>query len=281
MKTRLHWLQTLLIFTLIPSIGFSQNFEKHGHRGARGNYPENTIPAFLFAIEQGVTTLELDVVISKDNKVIVSHDHWMSYKLCLDSLDRPIDSSSEKKHAIYKMNFDEVVLYNCGIKQKDSFPDQVSLPVHKPLLKDVIAICERYCREKKLPPVTYNIEIKSDITLENHFHPDVKNYVESVLTVLKDFNLADRIIIQSFDLRVLKCLHDKQINLKLSLLVDSKQEVMSVIHQLGFSPDYYSPNVNFVTADLIDQLHKKNIKIIPWTVNSASEIKRLNEMGVD
>ncbi len=73
---------------LIATAAFAQyipKFDIQGHRGARGLRPENTIPAFLMALDSGVTTLELDIAITKDKQIIVSHEPWMSAAICLDS----------------------------------------------------------------------------------------------------------------------------------------------------------------------------------------------------
>ena len=93
-------------------------FDIQGHRGARGLMPENTIPAFLMALDSGVTTLELDVVITKDKQVVVSHEPWMSASICFDSEGRVYTEKEEKKFNIYQMTYEEVRQFNCGIKNK-------------------------------------------------------------------------------------------------------------------------------------------------------------------
>ena len=78
---------------LIATAAFAQyipKFDIQGHRGARGLRPENTIPAFLMALDSGVTTLELDIAITKDKQIIVSHEPWMSAAICLDSAGNSI-----------------------------------------------------------------------------------------------------------------------------------------------------------------------------------------------
>ena len=99
--------QSLLAQVYIPK------FDIQGHRGARGLKPENTVPAFLMALDSGVTTIELDVVITKDKQVVVSHEPWMSSEICLDPTGNVIPRKEELKHNIYQMNYDDVKQYDC------------------------------------------------------------------------------------------------------------------------------------------------------------------------
>src|SRR5689334_22127389 len=100
-----------LSFSLLMNDSFSQlptpKFDVQGHRGARGLMPENTIPAFEAALDSGVTTLEMDLTVTKDKQVVVSHDHWMSADFCLDPSGKEIKGRDEKKFNIYKMRSEE------------------------------------------------------------------------------------------------------------------------------------------------------------------------------
>jgi glycerophosphoryl diester phosphodiesterase len=101
MKTTL-----LFICLLFATSAFAQTsptFEIEGHRGARGLLPENTIPSFKKALEYGVKTIELDVVVSRDNKLVVSHEPWFSSVISLDAKGNPIPADKQKEHNIYKM----------------------------------------------------------------------------------------------------------------------------------------------------------------------------------
>ncbi|HNP07845.1 MAG TPA: glycerophosphodiester phosphodiesterase family protein, partial [Cyclobacteriaceae bacterium] len=90
---------------MVPSIGFTQKklptFDVQGHRGARGLMPENTIPAFITALDSGVTTVEMDLAITKDGQIIVSHEPWMSSAICLDSSGNAYTKKEEKDFNIY------------------------------------------------------------------------------------------------------------------------------------------------------------------------------------
>src|SRR3989337_2955132 len=100
-------------------------FDLQGHRGARGLRPENTIPAFVYAIDSGVTTIELDLVITKDNQIIVSHEPWMSASICLQPDGSQISGSEEKSFNIYKMDYAQIQQFDCGSKGNEKFPEQI------------------------------------------------------------------------------------------------------------------------------------------------------------
>src|SRR5258708_36076366 len=89
-------------------------FDVQGHRGARGLMPENTIPAFLLALDSGVTTLEMDLAITKDKQVVVSHEPWMSAAYCLDPAGKEIKEKDEKKYNIFQMGYEQLKLWDCG-----------------------------------------------------------------------------------------------------------------------------------------------------------------------
>src|SRR6478735_11680051 len=82
-------------------------FDVQGHRGARGLRPENTIPAFLLALDSGVNTLEMDLAVTSDNQLIVSHEPWLSSEICLDASGNPIPKKDERKHNIYHMTYEQ------------------------------------------------------------------------------------------------------------------------------------------------------------------------------
>jgi glycerophosphoryl diester phosphodiesterase len=113
--------------------GMVGGFDLQGHRGCRGLMPENTIPAMLKAIDLGVTTLEMDVVITKDNKVVVSHEPWMEKEITTKPDGSFINTTVESmEFNIYKMNYDEVVKYDVGMKPHPRFPNQQKMKVVKP-----------------------------------------------------------------------------------------------------------------------------------------------------
>jgi len=265
-----------------------EGFDLQGHRGARGLAPENTMPAFRRALEIGVTTLELDVVISRDGHVVVSHEPWMSSTICQTPSGKPIAESEEREHRIYKMEYDQVAKYNCGARSHPRFPEQTLQSAPKPLLRDVIERAEAYVAAHDRGPVFYNVETKIRPAWEGEFTPPPDPFARAVIAVLRETGVAPRAIIQSFDPRTLEVVHRLDPAVRIALLIgqETNQGLRPNLKRLSFRPDIYSPAHPLVDADLIDAARQigeteKNLLVIPWTVNEKSDMRRLIDLGVD
>lgn len=266
----------------MTSSAISKEFDKQGHRGCRGLMPENTIPAMLKAIDLGVTTLEMDVVISKDKKVIVSHDLYFNENITTTPEGKSLTKTEAAKRLIYTMTYDSIAKYDVGMKPYPAFPQQQKIAVHKPLLADLLDNCEAYAKEKGTT-IRYNIEIKSKPGNDGIKHPPVEEYVDLAMTVINAKKIASQTTIQSFDTRALQAVHRKYPNVITALLIEGndKRSLDVQLQQLGFTPSIYSPHFSLVTPSLLQQCHQREIKVIPWTVNTIEEIKKQKQMGVD
>jgi len=269
-------------------------FDVQGHRGARGLMPENTIPAFLLALDSGVTTLEMDLAITNDKQVIVSHDPWMNAAFCLDPSGKEIKEKDEKKYNIYQMTYDQVKEWDCGSKGNSNFPEQNKIKASKPLLADVIVASENHIKNFTKYEVDYNIEIKSAVEGDKKFHPKPEEFSDLVHDLIDQYLPWDRVIIQSFDMRVLKYWHQKYPNVRLALLIENLNESSENLHELGFFPDIYSPDYHLLDKNEVKHLHAltptrilnskqkvRSMRVIPWTVNDEKEMTELKAMGVD
>jgi glycerophosphoryl diester phosphodiesterase len=273
----------LLIGTVLTVHGqiYNPKFDVQGHRGARGLMPENTIPAFLLALDTGVTTLEMDVAITKDNQVVLSHEGWMASEICLDPSGKPILKKDEKKHNIYQMTYQQVSAYDCGLKVNERFPAQQKVHASKPLLSDVILTVENYIKNNNLYEVDYNIEIKSEKESDGKFHPKPQEYSDLVYELVNQYLPLDRIVIQSFDFRVLKYWHEKYPLVRLAALVENLNTIDENIAALGFVPAIYSPEYKLLDKGEIRRCHQLRMRVIPWTVNDPAEMEELKAWGVD
>ncbi|MBS1599832.1 MAG: glycerophosphodiester phosphodiesterase [Bacteroidetes bacterium] len=258
-------------------------FDKEGHRGCRGLMPENTIPAMIKAIEIGVTTLEMDALITKDKKVIISHDPFFNHEITTKEDGTYIDAKDEKNYVIYKMDYAETQKFDVGLKPNPQFPAQQKMAVHKPLLSDLIDSVEQFCKAQKKPLPFYNIETKSLATTDNIYHPEPEEFVKLLMDVIVAKKIISRVIIQSFDPRTLQIVDQKYPMVKTSLLIVGydKRTLDAQLDQLGFTPTIYSPEQNLVVDSLLDKCHMRGMKVIPWTVDDKSRIERLKKMGVD
>lgn len=264
-------------------LGSEADFDNQGHRGCRGLMPENTIPAMLNAINLGVTTLEMDVCISKDKKVYLSHEAFFNHEITTKPDGGFIDEKDEKSFNMYQMNYADIVKYDVGMKPHPRFPDQQKMKAVKPLLSDMFKAVKEDMLTRRRPMPFYNIETKSLPETDNKYHPAPAEFVELLMKEIKDNQVEDFVIIQSFDFRTLQYLHKHYPNIKTAMLVEaiSKSSFRKQIKDIGFTPTIYSPEAIMVISALIKDCHDLNMKIIPWTVNDKEKIKELKKMGVD
>ena len=265
-------------------------FDKQGHRGCRGLMPENTVPAMITALGLGVTTLEMDMVITKDKQVILSHEPFFNHEISSflstgTYATRYIDveEEKEKSYNIYKMTFAETQQYDVGLKPHPRFPQQQKIPTQKPRLADVFDSVKNYMLTAKRPFPFYNIETKTNPATDNIYHPAPAEFVELLMAVIKEKQLEDYVIIQSFDFRTLQYLHQHYPAIKTAMLIEDydRRTLEEQIKALGFIPTIYSPAYILATDATIKKCHAQNIKIIPWTVNDKKVIETLKALGVD
>jgi glycerophosphoryl diester phosphodiesterase len=258
-------------------------FDKQGHRGCRGLMPENTIPAMLKAIEQGVTTLEMDIVFTKDKVAILSHEPFFNHEITTKPDGTFIEEKEERKYNIYQLSFDETQRYDVGLKPHPRFANRPSIKATKPSLASLIDSVENYLAANHLPKVFYNIETKTNPLTDNIYHPTPEEFVDRLMEVIKSKGIENRVIIQSFDFRTLQILHKKYPAIKTAMLIEDydKRRLEAQLTSLGFIPTIYSPAHELVAKALVDACHEKHIKIIPWTVNDIKTINQLKQLGVD
>lgn len=260
-----------------------RSIDWQGHRGCRGLYPENTIQAMLKAIDLGVSTLELDVVITKDKQVILSHEPFMSAEISTNPEGKSITASEEKTYNIYQLDYAAIQTWDVGLKPHPRFPQQEKTPANKPLLTDVIDAVEAYTRMHNIPPVQYNIETKSDPEGDDIFHPKPAEFVSLLLDVIQGKGIATRTIIQSFDVRTIQLVHTQYPELKTAFLVEetSAKKLKTQLNALGFIPTIFSPAYQFVDQKLVNSCRRKGMHVIVWTVNTLPEMQKMLHLGVD
>jgi len=259
----------------------TERFDWQGHRGARGLRPENTIPAFLKALEFPVTTLELDVVISRDSQVVVSHEPWMSHHICQTLEGKPVTREQEDSLLLFKLPYQVIQRYDCGGRGNEAFPEQEAVSVAKPTLEAVVEAVQAYCRSNDRELPDFNIEIKSKPEWDGVKTPEPAAFARLVLGEVRELGIADRSCIQSFDVRSLQAVHRQAPEITTALLVANPGGIDSNLEELGYVPEIYSPYYKLVSANVVDTVHDRGMRIIPWTVNEVEEMEALIEMGVD
>lgn len=284
MRTFTIFIVTFLIAACTTEESF-RTFDLQGHRGARGLLPENTIPSFLIAIDHGVDTIEFDLVVTQDRQILISHEPWFHHHISTKPDGTPITEEEQLEYNIFKMTYEETQEFDVGIRGHVNYPNQEPMEVTKPLMRDAIRAIEAYSEEIGHPPVWYNIETKSNPNQYGEFYPYPDEYAELLYEELKilhqEFDLFDRINIQSFDPATLIEFRKLNDQIAQAILVSTDEPIQTYLDRLGYTPEIWSPNFRYVTPEIVEEAHDRGMQVIPWTINTVDEMKRQLEMGVD
>ena len=278
-------------------------FDLQGHRGARGLAPENTLAGFAEALSIGVTTLELDVGVSRDGVVVVSHNRRLSADLTRDGSGAWL---REPTPALFSLSLAEIATYDVGridpaSRYAQRFADQIAVDGSPmPTLAAVFALAERAGNRD----VRFNIETKispleADLTLP----PEA--FVEAVLAVVRAGGVESRVTIQSFDWRTLRIVQARAPGMVTSYL-SARQRWLDNIRagEAGPSPwtagldvDDHGGNVAALVAAAggrvwapfhrevdgakIKDAHDRGLAVKVWTVNDVDRMNQLIDLGVD
>lgn len=261
-----------------------RHFEIQGHRGCRGLMPENTIAGFLKAIDLGVDTLELDVVVSKDRKLVVSHEPHFNPDISTAPNGKLLKSQQETN--LFEMDYEEIRRFDVGQKGNPNFPEQSKVKSHKPLLSEVFQVISDYQSSQNSRPVSFNIEIKS---LADEYHktqPPAKEFVDLLLAEIDNALNVNSFTLQSFDFNVLRYLNlirenSKRYHISVLIEPEDNNEIDFNLEKLGFKPDIWSPNFKVLSLEKVEYLHGLGIKVIPWTVNTEAEMDKIYAYGCD
>ena len=255
-------------------------FEIQAHRGARSFFPENTIQAFCKAADLGVRVVELDLVVSKDHEIVVSHDPWLSGPHCSDPHGNPL-SPEDRQQYLYDMAYRDIATYDCGLPHP-SFTLQQRIVSSKPLLSMVFTRVDAWMASLGMEGrMIYNLEIKSWPDKDGIFHPAPDCYAALVVRLVEASGLSDRVRIQSFDYRVVREAWKLNPQLCYGLLIEESQNMDQVLRTLGFLPHYVNPHFALVDCTLAEYLHAQSIRMIPWTVNRKEDMLAMKHRGAD
>lgn len=259
-------------------------FYRVGHRGTRGLMPENTIPSFKKALEDGANTIEFDVHITRDSQVVIYHDASFNpdYTTMPDGSDIP--KAARNRYTFYQMDYADIRKFIIGEKPYPAFPQQQRLKTYAPLMTEMIDSIEAFTRHSRKAPAIYLLEIKSGASSDGREQPDPETYMRIMMAALKPYlkALSGRLIIQSFDMRPLQILHRDYPAIPLGFLTgDKKATLDGNLQALGFDPAFYNPEFHLVNPGFLQQCHARGMKVLPWTVEELEDMARLKDMGVD
>lgn len=272
--TIIHLVQTSCTPEKLPSV--------QAHRGGAAIYPENTISAMIHAASIGIPILEMDMQVTRDSQVVVSHDAYLNASKILKPDGSKIPADSDKFYAIYKMTYDSLKRYDAGLHPNPDFPNRKNVRCPIPRISDLIDSVESYTKHKGIPPMQYNIEIKSSPEKDGIYTPDYKTFADLCIKELLRKKLGSRLLVQCFDPRTLNYVHEAYPDIRLSYLVEGKGiDFSSFMAQLNFTPQVISPDHKIVNDDFVEKAHRKKMSVIPWTVDDKKEVLRLKKLGVD
>ncbi len=253
------------VLCLAVVTGMAAEIKVHGHRGARAMFPENTIPAFEYAIEAGADVLEMDVAVTSDNVLVISHDPHLNPEIC---------QGPRPGALIHNLTLQQVRQYDCGAKKNPRFATQHPIPGTRiPTLDEVLSLSPRGSFE-------YNIETKS---FPDHpeYTPAPDVFARWMLDTIRKHKLESRVIVQSFDFRTLHAMRRLAPDIRLSALYEGTPRSFVEIAREAGPAQIISPDFHLVTKEQVKSAHGAGLQVVPWTVNEPDDWDRLIDAGVD
>jgi glycerophosphoryl diester phosphodiesterase len=258
-----------------------------GHRGARALFPENTIEGFLAASALGVTAFELDVALTVDGVVVVSHDPVLNPDITRDASGAWLTESGP---AIHRLSDAALRGYDVGRIRPGSrlsrlFPDQLPQDGARiPTLAAVLAA---------MPDARFTIEVKTDPV-----HPDrtatPQDLADATLSVIDAAGAVGRVIVEAFDWRVQRHVRRVRPDIRLAWLTTADTVRNAALWWDGIGAGgsvaaavaaeggpIWAPDHRDLTAASVDEAHARGLLVLPWTVNEPADMSRLILWGVD
>ncbi|MES2631948.1 MAG: glycerophosphodiester phosphodiesterase [Pseudomonadota bacterium] len=292
----MHTTARFLIALVLAAPAFA--FDLQSHRGTRGLAPENTLPAFERALELGVDTLELDVGITADGVVVISHDPYLNPLIARDAKGQWLEGT--RGPLVKNLTLAQLQTYDVGRIKPDS-PYAKTFSTQQP--RDgtrVPTLQSLFDRVKALGAndVRFNIETKINPT-----QPDdtvsAEVMTRALLKVVNDAGMARRVTIQSFDWRTLQLVQQLEPSIPTVYLTIQTANTDNVrdgawtanfkIAEHGTPPRMvkaaggavWSPNGGALTEALVKEAQGLGLKVIPWTINTPADMERFISWGVD
>ena len=286
-------------------------FDLQAHRGGRDARPENTLAAFAYAMNLGVSTLEMDMQLTKDGYLVISHNSKLETHLAKDSHGNYVKDGQQPD--MRTMTLAEIKSYDVGTMNpaagdyyEGHGKTQLSVPgTHVPTLNEVFELAIAYGNKD----VKFNIETKSYADPVDPLNPSPQYFIKKVMEVVKKYHMEDGVTIQSVEWRTLQEVRKVDTNITIVALTCEQASwgPDGLYRQVGkpgpspwmggldiddFNGDYIkaaksiqadvvSPYWVEVTPELVAEAHKLGIKVVPWTVNSRRDMEKLITMGVD
>lgn len=264
----------------------------HAHRGGRAFRPENTLASFQYAIDVGADVLELDLAVTKDDVLVVSHSPYLTQPEANDPRMRAA-LANERRCAgpplppgtlVRSLTAAQLRQYDCGASTLANFPHQIAVP-HTPIptFEEVLALAPQGSFQ-------FNVETKI-FPAHPEFTPGPEVFVRMIDDAVRRHNLQSRVILQSFDFRTLRAMEKLDPQIRLSALFgqaryDSMMGITdpdkSFVHIAEVSgAGILSPDESLVTPPSVAEAHKAGLQVAPYTVNTPEGWQRMADAHVD
>ncbi|MDX1959714.1 MAG: glycerophosphodiester phosphodiesterase [Leptospiraceae bacterium] len=286
----------IVIFVIISSCesitekSIVAEIDLQGHRGARGLKPENTLPAFEEAMKFGMSTIELDTVVTKDKQLLIHHDTELNPVICLDEKNEPV-----KKIKISDLEISEIKKLDCGTLKNPKFPEQQPVAgTRLSTLGEFFKFVQEYEKKNKLTrKFQFNIETKFPSSPKE---TDIEEFARLMVTEIEKAKMVERSTVQSFNHKVLPIVLKLNPKLKTSALIEPNgilgyinlrfffrrtKQTRAIEQAITANAKIISPYYEYVDEFFLKTAHEKNLIVIPWTVNDPEDMKRLLQIGVD
>ncbi len=269
------------VVLLVLILGFSEvtfaqsrKIEVHGHRGARGVRPENSMAAFDYALSVGVDVIELDLFATKDEVLVVTHDPYLNKDLCTEGSSKRILTQT----SVRSLSLKQLQSFQCGMFTDSRFPRQILSPQKIPTLAEVfeMVLASKHPAAKS---VRFNIEMKT-VPPRPELTPSAVKYATLLLQVAGKYKLTDRIVVQSFDYRTIAAIKKQDAKVKTAQLTSSSYLDFPALAQ-NVGANIMSPEFKSIDKAAVDALRNVRVKTIPWTANEPQEWDYLVSIGVD
>lgn len=290
-------LVTVTIVAPPVAVSVPPGFDLQAHRGGRGETTEESLRAFGKALELGVTTLELDIVLTKDAQPMVWHDPTILSEKCADT--GPAFAGDPQYpyvgKLVHELTLAQIHTLDCG-RLLAEFPHAEVLRGNKiATLPEVFALADSY-RAAGRSEVRYNVETKVEAD-----HPgasaEPQEFVDVILAAVRSAGKLNRVEIQSFDWRTLPMVHRAEPSIPLVALWDDETWEPDSPWLAGVDPalvadpmagamlvgaNILSPSYQLVDGKpFVDRAHALGLKVIPWTVEDAAAMRQQIAYGVD
>ena len=249
----------------------------HGHRGAAGMFPENTLAAFKYAIENDIDVLEMDLQMTKDKEIIIYHDKNINPDICICN-----GNECDMNAPIKTLRLTEIKEYDCSSKKNADHATHATQPrVLGEKIPTFIELIHMIQTDYNHKPIEMNIEIKTEPVLDTD--EEVYEFASKLIHIIHEYNLSDTVIMQSFDVRALKHVKEIDSTIKTSYLLEDKlpaiDELIKTSKQLHV--EIISPDYTLLKRPIVAQLQENGFEVVPWTVNDINELKRMIGYGVN